>query len=86
MRRSLFVILLVAGLSSVIARAERPLQEASSWVRTADGWQRRTAIAEPREVAKPIHPGLVASFQLGASLLALAAFPARTRPADSRRF
>jgi hypothetical protein len=81
LRRSLMTLLIVAALSAWINRAERAAglpAEAGPWVRTSDGWQSRAAV-EPQEVSSPppVHPGVIAALQLGASLLFLVAFPAR---------
>ena len=85
MRRSLLVILIVAALSAWISQLERApgaTGRQSDWVRTADGWESRQVLelhgAAP---AFNLHPGLVAAFQLGASILFLAAFPGRALPA-----
>lgn len=93
MLRSVLTVALVASLAAWIARAERRAPEAappprpataaaqSRWVRTADGWQPREVLAIKPPVADPIHPGLIAGFQLVFSLLALAAFPGKAKPA-----
>jgi hypothetical protein len=79
-RRSLLVILIVAVLSAWISRMERPAEATpyeTDWVRTADGWQSRTVLAARTSVQPlALHPGLVAAFQLGASLFVLLAIPA----------
>ena len=56
----------------------------SNWVRTADGWEPSGVLrVESRPATKdPLHPLLVASFQLGASLFALLAFPSRKPVAE----
>lgn len=91
MRRSVFTIVSVAALSAWIARAERAVgvtshdprsiaAEADDWVRTAQGWQRRSALnASSSATPLPIHPALVAGFQIGFSLLVLVAFPVERR-------
>jgi hypothetical protein len=91
-RQSLLIILAVAALSSWFARMERAPRVAaaavpaasrspSDWVRTVDGWERRSALmAGPPVVSVSLHPGLLAAFQVGASLLALALFPGRAVP------
>lgn len=80
-RRSLLTILTVAALSGVISRLERaPAADAgrSKWVRTVDGWEPRWMLVRAVPSPSPqVHPGLVAALQLGASMLALVAFPAR---------
>ncbi len=92
MRRLLIVVLAVAVLSALIARAERSAggdQQATTsgaddWVRTVDGWERRAALGA-RQSSKPVelHPAIVAAFQMGASLLVLLAFPGRAVPLSS---
>lgn len=81
MRRSLFSILAVAALSGVIQQLERApaaVAERADWVRTVDGWEPRHVLVRDIPAVSPqVHPGLVAAFQLGASMLALVAFPAR---------
>jgi len=51
------------------------------WVRTSDGWESSAVLRmEPFEPAEPaVHPGLIATFQLGVSLFALLAFPSQVR-------
>ena len=91
MRRWILVLLSVAALSALIARAERsagatslPTAEATDWVRTADGWEPRAVLtATPPSKPFPLHPGLVAAMQMGASLVVLLAFPGRTAPVSS---
>lgn len=48
-----------------------------TWVRTVDGWEPSTVLQAWPEPATPpaLHPSLVASFFVSASLLALLAFP-----------
>jgi hypothetical protein len=79
------VILIVAALSSCIASTEGAAGHAGSrtdWVRTADGWESRTALAVPAKSPRvEIHPALVAALQLGLSLMALVAFPGKAVPA-----
>ena len=85
--RSVVIILSVALLSGLLshfqqAQGERELASASGaspeWVRTVDGWEpSRALLAESNPALPPtLHPLLVASFQLTASLFALLAFPA----------
>lgn len=84
MFRSLSIIVTVAAIAGVIshfesAQAERqpPVQQIA-WVRTIDGWQHSSVLtAESASTPPALHPFLVASFQLGASLFALLAFPSR---------
>jgi hypothetical protein len=88
--RSLLTILIVAATSAWLGRTERAagvgeLKYAApnhpEWVRTADGWQHRIVLRpEPPSRAFDIHPGLVAAFQLGFSLLVLVAFPGKAVP------
>lgn len=84
MRRSVLTILLVAAISGWISHGERAAGDPRSqtdWVRTADGWESRSVLAvQPRSALAEIHPGLVAAFQLTASLLALVAIPGRATP------
>ena len=92
--RSVLTVALVASLAAWIARAERrgtePTASArttaaatpqTAWVRTADGWQPRGVLAVELPAAAPIHPGLIAGFQLAFSLLVLIAFPGQAKPA-----
>ncbi|MCA9258414.1 MAG: hypothetical protein KDA61_04395 [Planctomycetales bacterium] len=88
MFRSLLTISLVAALSAWIRYAEgNPREitaEPSPWVRTVDGWEPRSTLLRVHPPAiVDLHPATVASFQLCASLLCLAAFPAQKsdRPA-----
>lgn len=71
----------VAALCGLINRWERvpaAFAEPTDWVRTVDGWESRQVLVRGTPpVSRQVHPGLVAVFQLGASALALAAFPAR---------
>jgi hypothetical protein len=82
MRRSLLTILIVAAISGWISAGERAVGRPAGgdWVRTADGWESRLVL-EPREelAPPPIHPGVIAALQVGASLLFLFAFPSRVR-------
>ncbi len=51
-----------------------------AWVRTIDGWEpSSTLYLRPRRPQGPpaLHPGLVASLQVGVSLFALLALPAK---------
>lgn len=94
MLRSALTVALVATLAAWIARAERRGPELAAWahtataatsqtgwVRTADGWQPRGVLAVEPLAAEPIHPGLIAGFQLAFSLLVLVAFPGQAKPA-----
>jgi hypothetical protein len=83
--------LAVAALSAWIASAEHAPSVAAApaahgsaedWIRTADGWERRAALNPgPRVLPSSIHPGVLAGFQVVASLLALLVFPGRAVPA-----
>jgi hypothetical protein len=82
--RSLSIIVTVAAIAGVIshfesAQAERqPVVQPTAWVRTIDGWEPSSVLtAETASIPPSLHPFLVASFQLGASLFALLAFPSR---------
>ncbi len=89
--RSVLIVLAVAALSAWIASAERAPGVAAAptahgspedWIRTADGWERRAALNPgPRVLPVSIHPGVLAGFQVVASLLALLVFPGRAVPA-----
>jgi hypothetical protein len=88
-RRFLFTLLTVVGLSMLISGSEQAggvSPGAKDWVRTADGWESRHVVqARPRMAAPALHPGLVAAFQLGASVFCLLAFPAQVVALDSIR-
>jgi hypothetical protein len=87
-RRNILIILSVAALSYWIARAERAAGESgplTDWIHTADGWESRSVLAARQAPLPAIHPGLIAAFELMASLLALAAFPGRATPIPNRR-
>jgi len=78
--RCLIRVIAVVAISSCIAhvepaRGERPA--ASDWVRTTDGWEPSIVLALRQQTAGApgLHPVLVASFQLIASLLFLLAYP-----------
>lgn len=80
MVRFLSVILLVAGISSILSNWERAQGERPptfAWVRTVDGWERAAAVdvEVTQSVPPALHPALVAGFELGCSLFALLAFP-----------
>jgi hypothetical protein len=87
-RHHLLTFLAVCGLSLWISGAERAAGVASvtkDWVRTAHGWESRAAVEpSPRQAPPRLHPGLVAAFQLGASVFCLLAFPASAVPARKR--
>ncbi|HYO23398.1 MAG TPA: hypothetical protein VEQ85_00455 [Lacipirellulaceae bacterium] len=94
MQRSLLTIVAVAALAALIARIERATGDVPApprtaprgeWIRTADGWQRRSVLTlEPPAAGEPLHPGLVAAFQLAFSLLVLMALPGNAHPAPPR--
>ena len=78
LRRSLLTILIVAALSAWISHGERAagVSPGNEWVRTADGWESRRALELPEpSTPPPVHPAVIAAFQLGASLFFLLAFP-----------
>lgn len=81
MRRSLLTILIVAAISGWISRGERAAglsADRTMWIRTADGWEPRRALADDAPATRAVpHPAIVATFQLVASLYFLGAFPAR---------
>jgi len=91
--QSVLTLSAVAALSCCIAHLEQAqgqLAAESNWVRTADGWEPSGVLrveSRPSETTA-LHPLLVASFQLGASLFVLLAFPSRKPvnepPASSR--
>ena len=87
MLRTLATVLIVAGISAWISWGERTAgltAYATDWVRTADGWESRRVVEPYRPLAPPaVHPGVIAGFQLLASLLVLAAFPASARTAEA---
>jgi hypothetical protein len=81
--RSLVTILLVSAISGWISSGERSAGQAAhatDWVRTVDGWEsRRVVEAYERSAPLAVHPAVIAGFQLLASLLFLAAFPASVK-------
>lgn len=85
MLRSLLTILIVAAISGWISAGERavenPSTEAGRWIRTADGWEPRLVLEpqNPAPTLPAIHPGLVATLQVGVSLFFLLACPSRVR-------
>lgn len=94
--RSVVIILSVALLSGLLshlqqAQGERELASASAaspkWIRTVDGWEPSRVLLPESDPALPpvLHPLLVASFQLTASLFALLAFPAARVLAGDRK-
>jgi hypothetical protein len=89
LRRSLFTFLTVCGISLWISGGERAAgvaHGAKDWVRTAHGWEPRQVVQLTHEAAPPrLHPGLVAAFQLGASVFCLLAFPASAVPVGRSR-
>ena len=84
MRRGLLTFLFVSAISGWICNGEQAIGLASTagdWVHTAQGWESRTVLERaPRRAPVDLHPGLIAAFQLGASLFFLIAFPARVSP------
>ena len=89
MRRCLFTFLAVCGISLWISGAERAAGVAHAtkdWVRTSHGWEPRQVVQVRRHTTSPrLHPGLVAAFQLGASVFCLLAFPASAVPVRRSR-
>ncbi len=84
MLRSLAIIAVVAAISGLLSHWEHAQAERGSplaWVRTADGWEPSAALSTHSfpHSAPTLHPLLVASFQLGASVFVLLAFPYRKR-------
>lgn len=87
--RACLTIAAVAFLSACLAhlRDAQGQQSASAdatpiaWVRTVDGWEPSSVLhLRPRPLGPPaLHPGLVASLQLGVSLFALIALPTAKR-------
>lgn len=81
--RSLLIIGVVAAVAAGLNRLEHAHSQISTvtpaWVRTVDGWERSSVLTTmpATEHSPAVHPGLVAGFQLGASLFALLAFPYR---------
>lgn len=59
----------------------------TSWVRTVDGWEPSIVLQSDPNAASPptLHPLLVASFQVTASLFALLAFPGVKAAAGDRK-
>jgi hypothetical protein len=88
-RRHLLTFLTVVGISLYIAGGERASgggRLTKDWVRTAHGWESREVIQVTAQSAPPrLHPGLVAAFQLGASVFCLLAFPASAVPVRRSR-
>jgi len=89
--RACLTIVAVALLSACLvhlrdAQGQRPMSvEATkiAWVRTVDGWEPSSVLQlKSRPPGPPsLHPGLVASLQLGVSLFALIALPSAKRSA-----
>lgn len=82
MLRSLFIIAIVAAISGLLSHLESAQAERHSdraWVRTVDGWEPSSVLTTHSlvEGSPALHPLLVASFQLGASVFVLLAFPYR---------
>ena len=95
MLRCLVTIVSVALLSGLLdhvqqAQGQREFASARStgtdWIRTVDGWEPSIVLElDPGSATLPVlHPLLVASFQLIASLFALLAFPAAKAVAEGR--
>lgn len=82
-------MVLVALVSAAIRSAETapdtPQLQTRDWVRTIDGWERRSALSvRTGPIVGNLHPATVASFQLSASLLCLAAYPTAARSLEGR--
>lgn len=87
--RAYFTIVAVATLSACLVQirdvqGQRPASAKANqvaWVRTVDGWEPSSVLRlRPKPLGPPtLHPGLVASLQLGVSLFALLALPAANR-------
>ncbi len=83
---------LLCGLLSHFQQVQGQLEFTSArstgtaWIRTADGWEPSIVLKSDPDAASPptLHPLLVASFQLIASLFALLAFPAAKAVAAGR--
>lgn len=77
MYRSLVTIVAVAAISCFLVKLQHAQGQLPDWVRTADGWEPSgVLLVESRPLETPeLHPLLVASFQLGASVFVLLAFP-----------
>jgi hypothetical protein len=88
-RRHLITFLAVVGLSLYLVGGERAVgvnHLTKDWVRTSYGWEPREVVQATHETAPPrLHPGLVAAFQLGASVFCLLAFPASAVPVRRSR-
>ena len=80
--RSLVIIAAVAAISTVLSHMEHAHSQmptaSPAWVRTIDGWEPSSVLTSDSLSSTPVlHPLLVASFQLGASIFVLIAFPYR---------
>jgi hypothetical protein len=81
--RALFIIGTVAAVAAGLNRLEHVHSQISTvspaWVRTVDGWEPSSVLRTMPavEYSPAVHPALVASFQLGASVFVLLAFPYR---------
>jgi len=83
--RACLTIVVVAALSASLAHLRDAQGQRSksadatqiAWVRTVDGWEPSSVLSlGPRPQGPPaLHPGLVASLQLGVSFFALLALP-----------
>ena len=91
MLRACLSIVAVAALSACLAQlrdaqGERAGAENArkiAWVRTVDGWEPSSVLTlgPPPQGPPALHPGLVATLQLGISLFALLALPAAKKVA-----
>lgn len=80
----LSLTLLAAGYLAVVWESpesldSQPTVDQARWVRTRDGWEHTSSWARPAPVYDPpIHPLALAGLQMGLSLAALIAFPAKS--------
>ncbi len=91
MLRACLTVVAVAVLSACLVhlrdvQGQRPASADATqiaWVRTVDGWEPSSVLQlGPRPQGPPkLHPGLVATLQLGVSLFALLALPTANRAA-----
>ncbi len=85
MLRACFTIAAVAVISAGLAHLRDAQGDGGAdadriaWVRTVDGWEPSSVLSlGPAPPGPPaLHPGLVATLQLGVSLFALLALPTR---------
>ena len=85
--RACLIVLAVAVLSAWMVQLRDAQGDGTAqtrkiaWVRTVDGWEPSSVLTLGPPPAGPpvLHPGLVATLQLGVSLFALIALPAATK-------